>query len=325
MLTLFLFLAAAVVIYLACEFFVNAVEWCGHHLGLGATAVGSVLAAFGTALPESAVTFFAVVFGKTAEQKSIGIGAALGGPLVLATISYAVVGLSLWVSRRHQDHTRPIADHGRLRRDQASFLIIFALKVGLGLVIFSWKPWVGILFLLAYGLYVWREMGHEEDGGESEDLEPLKIHAGGGPVWAGAQAVLAMGVIAGATHVFVDQIAAISTFLHLSAQSTALYLSPVATELPETLNAVIWVRQGKPRLALANISGAMMIQATVPSALGILFTPWVFDRSLCLAAGVTALAIVCLWGLFATRRFHPLWMALVGLLYPVFSVLSLRG
>jgi len=48
----------------------------------------------------------------------------------------------------------------------------------------------------------------------------------------------------------------------------ALLLSPIATELPETLNAIIWVRQGKHRLALANISGAMMIQATVrpPSA-----------------------------------------------------------
>jgi cation:H+ antiporter len=29
--------------------------------------------------------------------------------------------------------------------------------------------------------------------------------------------------------------------------------------MPKTMNAVIWVRQGKERLALANISGAMMI------------------------------------------------------------------
>jgi cation:H+ antiporter len=36
---------------------------------------------------------------------------------------------------------------------------------------------------------------------------------------------------------------------------------PIGYKLPETLNALIWVRQGKERLALANISGAMMIQA----------------------------------------------------------------
>jgi cation:H+ antiporter len=75
---------------------------------------------------------------------------------------------------------------------------------------------------------------------------------------------------------------------------TALLLSPIATELPETLNALIWVRQGKVTLALANISGAMMIQATVPSGLGLLFTPWLFDGPLLLAGIVTMAAIVYL-------------------------------
>ncbi|HTN40414.1 MAG TPA: sodium:calcium antiporter, partial [Asticcacaulis sp.] len=100
LLTLLLFFGSAIAIYLACEFFVNSVEWCGKHMNLGATAVGSVLAAFGTALPESAVTFMAVVFGKTALQKDIGVGAAMGGPLVLATIAYGVVGLAFWLNQR---------------------------------------------------------------------------------------------------------------------------------------------------------------------------------------------------------------------------------
>ena len=79
MLTLALLLGSAVVIYLACEFFVNGVEWVGHRFGVSRTAVGTVLAAFGTALPESVVTLVAVVFGKTEAQKDIGVGAALGG------------------------------------------------------------------------------------------------------------------------------------------------------------------------------------------------------------------------------------------------------
>jgi cation:H+ antiporter len=54
---------------------------------------------------------------------------------------------------------------------------------------------------------------------------------------------------------------------------------------------VIWVRQGKYRLALANISGAMMIQATVPTALGLFFTPWLLDRSLLVGAAITTLAV----------------------------------
>jgi cation:H+ antiporter len=59
MLVLLLFVGSAAAIYFACEFFVNGVEWLGHKLGVGETATGTILAAFGTALPESAVTFVA--------------------------------------------------------------------------------------------------------------------------------------------------------------------------------------------------------------------------------------------------------------------------
>ncbi len=99
----------------------------------------------------------------------------------------------------------------------------------------------------------------------------------------------------------------------------ALLLSPVATELPETLNAVIWVRQRKERLALANISGSMMVQATVPSALGLYFTPWRFDAPLVAAAIVILLAVIVLWALFRHGAMTGRALALVGLLYAGFA------
>src|SRR5215472_11047365 len=95
-----LLIACAAVIYLACEWFVNAVEWLGVRLNVGPLAVGTILAAFGTALPESVVTFVAVVSGHDHASKDIGVGAALGGPLVLATISYGVTGAVILLVRR---------------------------------------------------------------------------------------------------------------------------------------------------------------------------------------------------------------------------------
>jgi cation:H+ antiporter len=80
-LTLFLFFGSAVAIYLSCEFFVNGVEWVGQRLQLAQTATGTILAAFGTALPETVVTFVAIVFGDTDAEREIGVGATLGGPL----------------------------------------------------------------------------------------------------------------------------------------------------------------------------------------------------------------------------------------------------
>lgn len=322
-LTLLLFFASALAIYLACEYFVNGIEWLGKHLNLGASAVGTVLAAFGTALPESAVTLMAVISHNPA-QKDLGVGAAMGGPLALATLAYAVVGIALLLNRGHlaRDNYTVKVDHGRLSRDQLAFLAVFVIKVGLGLVVFSFKPWLGVLLLIAYGLYVWREIKDGDTSSEEEELEPLKLRphdADPSLGWAATQSALALLVIAIASHTFVAQLDSIGTALHWSPHIVALLLSPVATELPETMNALIWVRQGKERLALANISGAMMIQATIPSALGIFFTSWRFDHLLLVSGVLTGVAIVYLWLLFQRKTVDARALILVSALYAVFA------
>lgn len=319
--TLLLFFGSAIVIYFACEFFVNGVEWVGCRLNLGATAVGTVLAAFGTALPESAVTFMAVVFGDTAEQKAIGVGAALGGPLVLATLAYAMVGFMLW--RRRRGGVMPIikADQQRLARDQSWFMGIFAVKVALGLVVFAWKPWLGFLFLFVYAMYVKRELSADEGSMIMEELEPLKIHRHDPTMsWAVLQTALALAVIGFASHVFVLQIETIGSWAGLAPHIAALLLAPIATELPEIMNAIIWARQGKERLALANISGSMMIQATIPSAMAIFMTPWILDTPLLVAAGLTMLTIALLWLQFRRNTMRVRGLAGVSAFYAMFVV-----
>jgi cation:H+ antiporter len=320
-LTIGLLLAAAVAIYVACEYFVNGVEWVGRKLAVSQHATGSILAAFGTALPESAVTLVAVAFGATAAQKDIGVGAALGGPLVLATIAYATVGITLLACRQKLPHSAAVRDEFQhLSRDQGWFLVIFLVKVGLGLVVFAWKPWLGVFFLLAYAAYFWKEMsgGPGFDEGAPEPLKLAPRHAVP-PTWAAlAQTLAALVLIFAASRFFVVQLDVLGPQLGLRPQLVALLFSPVATELPETLNAVIWVRQGKHRLALANISGAMMIQATVPSALGIFFTPWLFDESLIVAAGITLAAILVMFTVFHRGITSRLLLASMALLYAVF-------
>jgi cation:H+ antiporter len=323
-LTVGLLLGSAITIYLACEFFVNGVEWVGHRLALGQKATGTILAAFGTALPESVVTLVAVAFGATAASKDLGVGAALGGPLALSTIAYATVGIVLIATRRHLPNTAAIRDEfRRLSRDQGWFLVIFAAKIALGLVLFAWKPWFGILFLVAYGLYVRQEMtgpGGEEEG----ELEPLKIQPRSenpSIAWAIAQTLMALIVIFIASRVFVSQLEDLGPALGLKPQLLALLLSPIATELPETMNAIIWVRQGKHRLALANISGSMMIQATVPTALGLFFTPWMLGAPLLVAAGATALAVGIMFIAFRRGVISRKLLAAMGLLYLVFAAL----
>jgi cation:H+ antiporter len=340
MLHVVILLACAVAIYLSCEWFVNAVEWLGVRLKVGPLAVGTLLAAFGTALPESVVTFVAVVFGSSGAQKDIGVGAAMGGPLALATVAYGVTGFMMLTSRREVRAARAapvgggadmvaedttggspsddLGDTGKLARDQRWFLAIFLVKVALGLVAFGYKPWLGLLFFAAYAVYFWREL---RDGGEHGDGADLQRRRETPATWAVVtQTVVTLVIIFFASQLFVHQLDAIGLMIGLPAAVTALLLSPIATELPEIMNAVIWVRQGKTPLALANISGAMMIQATVPSGLGILFTPWRFGGALLLSGVVTMAAMVFLLAMLRTGRLTARTLTLAAGFYAVFGL-----
>jgi cation:H+ antiporter len=319
--TIALLLGSAIVIYLSSELFVNGVEWVGAKLAVGQKATGSILAAFGTALPESVVTLVAVAFG-SAAGKELGVGAALGGPLALSTIAYATVGICLILYHQHLPKTAAIrADFRNLSRDQGWFLLIFAFKIAIGLIAFAWKPWLGILFLAAYALYVRQEMrGHGGDEeGEREPLTFQRHAATPSTLIALLQTGLALAVIFVASRTFVAQLEVLGPQLNLPPQLLALLLSPIATELPETMNAIIWVRQGKHRLALANISGAMMIQATIPTAFGLFWTPWLLGAPLLLAAGITALAVAIMFVAFRAGWISRWLLAAMGLLYLVFA------
>jgi cation:H+ antiporter len=347
-----LLIACAVAIYLSCDWFVNAVEWLGQRLNIGTMAVGTILAAFGTALPESVVTLVAVTTGPTAEIRNIGVGAAMGGPLVLATVAYGVTGAMLLLRRNHtRIHTHELVTAGvgaasldsptrerdddggailadrahtaRLVKDQRWFIAVFVVKVALGLVAFAIKPWLGLLFFAAYGVYFWREIrGGASSEGDEHSLAPLKLQPRAARPATTAVLVQTLGaltVIFVASQIFVHQLDAIGPMLGLSGAITALLLSPIATELPEIMNAIIWVRQGKTQLALANISGAMMIQATVPSGLGLLFTDWRLDHALLWSGAVTMAAITYLLATMRANKLTPRRLAMAALLYLVFA------
>ena len=122
-------------------------------------------------------------------------------------------------------------------------------------------------------------------------------------------------VVALAAQLFVHQLESVGELFGLSPVLAALLLSPVATEMPELMNVLIWVRQGKNRLALANISGAMMIQGTIPKAFCLLFTPWLLDGVMMASSLVTLLAVGLLWWGFRKGAMTAWRLALVGLLY----------
>src|SRR6186997_1330364 len=98
---------ALAVILIAAELFTNGIEWFGHKLNLAEGVVGSVLAAVGTALPETMIPIIAILTGGgSSASHGVGVGAILGAPFMLSTLAMFVTGVAvLWVAKR-----RPAGD-----------------------------------------------------------------------------------------------------------------------------------------------------------------------------------------------------------------------
>ncbi|MDQ4042864.1 MAG: sodium:calcium antiporter, partial [Actinomycetota bacterium] len=274
----------------AAVLFTNAVEMLGERLNLGSGAVGSVLAAVGTALPETMIPVVALIGAALAGESAgaaaseIGIGAILGAPFLLATLALFIVGASALSFRgRRQNGTDIVIEKRTTRRDIMYFLVLFAVAAGAGIVALPTyvKVLVAIVLVSAYAFYVWRTI--VKGGEELEDTpHDLKIWPesswGPAPTWAVVvQLLLTLVVMGAGAHFFVRGVESASEGLGIPAGLISLVLAPLATELPEKFNSLIWLREDKDTLAVGNITGAMVFQSTLPVALGLAFTRWELD------------------------------------------------
>jgi cation:H+ antiporter len=277
------FVVALVAILLGAAFFTNAVEILGGRLGMRQGAVGSLLAAVGTALPESMIAIVAilepVMSGDTSgEGALIGIGAILGAPFMLATLAMFVVGVSAVAFRGRRDQGTDLRiDPATIGRDVGFFLVFFAVAAGVGLVELPMflKVVIAIVLAFGYGLYVRRTLTSGEHLEEMPERLLILPRSDDPPLGAVVfQTLASLGVILAGAHFFVDAVEHAAEGLGLPAGLIALVLAPLATELPEKFNSIFWMRDGKDTLALGNVTGAMMFQSTIPVAFGVLFTPW---------------------------------------------------
>jgi cation:H+ antiporter len=261
--------------------FTNAVEWLGHLLGMGEGAVGSVLAAVGTATPETLIAVIALISAE-AGSEDVAIGAIVGAPFLLGTLAMGLIGLFAYLYRERRAQGVGLDAHGpTLERDLLFFLAFFALAGAL-----AWGPPFavrlpfGIAFLLAYLFYVRRTLAASGEGQGQETLDPLLFdrrtdrRGDPAPVLCVIQLLVGLGAMVGGAHLLVEELLEIADSLGVDALVLALVLAPLATELPEKVNSFFWVREGKDALALGNVSGAMVFQSTIPIGIGLIFTHW---------------------------------------------------
>jgi cation:H+ antiporter len=321
------------VILVAAEVFTNALEHLGEKLKISEGVTGSLFAAVGTALPETLVPLLAIMAGtsNTNTNQEIGVGAILGAPLMLSTLSMSLLAFAVLKKRSIHGEFRP--EKTGLLRDLNFFLAAFAFAT---LALFiphhltGVRAALGFTMVLIYFIYIMLTLHASkalvQDGHATEADNPMLLCRLGLPnnmIVILAQLALGLGLLVAGAKGFILGVEEASVLLGISALLLSLLIIPIATELPEKVNSILWVRRHKDTLAFGNITGAMVFQGTLLPAIGIMLTPWEPRREV--LAGVIITLVAAAWLRWMAGRGHlKVWHVWVnGTLYLTYLVIAL--
>ncbi|OEH84563.1 hypothetical protein BHU72_08630 [Desulfuribacillus stibiiarsenatis] len=322
------FAVALFFILLGAELFTNGVEWLGKKLNLSEGAVGSVLAAVGTAMPEAIIPVIALVSNKGDAALEIGTGAILGAPLMLSTIAMFVAGVSVVIFSKRRKTNKFQLNSLIIRRDLRFFVIVYVFAMLAGVIPSQLAKYIIAIGLVTVYIYYVFQTIRCESPLDGSDIPPLTFarKMKNPPTWIVLSQVLgALGIIIVGGHLFVDAIENGALLLGISYFVLATLIIPIATELPEKFNSVIWIRQKKDTLALGNITGAMVFQSSIIPAIGITLSPWKLEGLALLTGLLTLFAgFILLAQISIKKEITPKMLMLNGLLYLIFIVVVLQ-
>ena len=311
-------LGSIAIILASCELFANSVEHVGNKFGMSHAAAGSLLAAVGTAMPETMIPILALIFGKGHAGEEIGIGAILGAPFMLCTLAFFLLGLTMqilhWRGKRHSlamnVDLKAMTFELKFFVPIISFVFLVSLIGNRTLNLIA-----GGILLLLYVFYVKASLKHEGVEGEeySEHFyfgKYLRMPCNG--VCIGLQLAVGLaGIILGA-RIFVGSISNLSTALGFSALIMSLLIAPVATELPEKYNSITWTIKRQDTLALANVTGAMVFQSMIPVSIGLFLTEWKLGATEMLNIGFALASSVIVLSTMLIKKKLPSQVLLLG-------------
>lgn len=333
MLTFGLLVVMLVVILVAAEVFTNALEHLGQRMRISEGVTGSLFAAVGTALPETMVPILAIFAGtsNTAVNHEIGVGAILGAPLMLSTLSIFLMSMAVLKARGFKGQLRP--ESTGLQRDLNFFLIAFALST-VALFIPHSEPAIrGVLagaLVLIYFVYIMLTLRASaalvQEGHGTEAESKMFLSRAGLPtnlITIVVQLVIGLALLVAGAKGFINGVEEASHLLGITPLLLSLLIIPIATELPEKVNSILWVRRGKDTLAFGNITGAMVFQGTLLPAIGIMLTPW--EPRPEVIAGILIAFGAALWlrVIMATGPLRVWHLSVNGALYALYLIIAI--
>jgi cation:H+ antiporter len=322
-----------IVILIGAEVFTNALEHLASSKGLSAGVTGSILAAIGTALPETIIPLMAIFAGSSnsVTNHEIGVGSILGAPLMLSTLSLFALSIAVISKRGFRGVIN--AERSGMQRDLNFFLVAFLLA-GCAMYVPAHLFYLRVIFSVMlvglYAFYVYSTFKASaqlvDDGHGVEVDKPMFFVKWGlknNDKTTAIQCLTGLIILLIGAKGFIYEVAFASNALNISALIISLLIIPIATEFPEKMNSIMWMRRGKDTLAMGNITGAMVFQGTLLPAIGILFTPWLPAKPVIIGIAITLIAAAWLRYLYDKQAVPLVALLANGLLYISYIVLIL--
>lgn len=304
-------IAGLVILILSSERTIDQLVKLGSLIGLSAFTIGFVISAIGSDLPELVNSVLSAYLG----HGEIAVGNSLGS---VATQISLVLGVIPFFCQFCRLIPRKFAIVGMME------IAVLAVAIGLA-VDGNVSRLDGVILIILWGasIYVLRRFGGDQVAVESsETIEvPTKkfrlfLFIGLGFVGIGI-----------GSYLIIESVITISTLFGVSEFILSFFLVAVGTSLPELAVGVAAIRRRQYELALGDIIGSCIVDATLAVGLGPVLFPITVAGSQILITGLytvfLSLVVVLLlaWRGINDKRSGALFISLYGLSYLLISFL----
>lgn len=279
------------------DFFVSSSSSIARKFNVSPLVIGLTLVAFGTSLPELAVSFVASLTVAPGATADIAMGNVIGSSIVNISL---ILGLTAFV--------RPIAISKTMRKKEFPYLI-FSTVLILALSVYFQSDamivwWESLILLFAFALYVYMMIKTSNTIEDIESIPLLNPKKSIILLIIGLAGVTLGGymVTQGASNLATSVLVSIFSMTETKAITlVGLTVVALGTSLPEMVTSVVAAKKGENEIAFGNLVGSNIFNVLLITGLSGLVTPLGINPDVIIDTWIL-LAFVVIAVLFAVTK-----------------------
>jgi cation:H+ antiporter len=303
------------------DFFVSSSSSIARKFRVSPLVIGLTLVAFGTSLPELAVSFAASLTVDRGQTADIAMGNVIGSNIVNITLILGLTALA-----------RPIKVSETMHKKEFPYLIFSSILILILSVAFQsdlmivW--WEGLILLVMFILYVWMMIKTQKRSDSIQEIQTISTKKSILLLVIGIAMVSLGGYIVttGAKGLAVDILVNLLSMTETKAVTlVGLSIVAVGTSLPELVTSVVAAKKNENEIAFGNLIGSNIFNVLFILGLSSLVTPLginpdvIIDTYLMLAITVCAV-IFSITKRIVTKQ-EGFILVLIYILYVIYIVL----